>query len=404
MPNPNRRYRDARVDASVDAPISNSCTANQVLRCGNDNLSLVRCNGDGTAERTESCPLGCVNADLRCKDVVPSNGLGRYLDMASGQPDLNLGDSAEINTDNGEVTVGGVPVTVFSEAVAQSGSPTIRVFAVRSLTAKNVVVNGTNALAIGASGDISINGVFLVAPRAMSAPNDPCRGKDSPFGDKYGGGAGGGGFGSRGGDGGGGFGYDGIDFEAGGAGGAETGNVSLVPLRGGCSGGGSATSSAAGGGAVQLFSRTRLTIRGKVAANGSGGGFATGGAGGGSGGGILLEAPSVEVLFGGGVVANGGSGRGYQLGAEGGLDATPARGGGGETRSDGRIHGAGGDGGAGSAAAQPGVGPNVGALPVHYGGGGGGGVGRIRINTASGDFSNAGIVSPVASKGTIAAR
>lgn len=381
-------------DGSIEPPPDGAsrCNANQPLRC--DKGSLVRCNGDGTAELTESCPLGCVDTDLRCVQLVPSNGLARYLDMASSQPDLNLGDSATIDTNTGEVQVGGVTVQTYSDTVQLPGGATIRVFAVGSLAAKEVVVNGTNAIAIGSRGDINISGLFWVTPRGVSSPSDPCRGRESPISDKYGGGAGGGGYGSPGGGGAGGFGNSGTDFETGGAGGAEVGNVSLVPLRGGCSGGGFI--GGAGGGAAQLFSRTRIVVRGILAASGDSG--ITGG--GGSGGGILLEAPSVEVSSTGRVVANGGGGSGCQRGGAGGLDATPAPGGArctvGPTPY---IYGRGGNGGAGSVPAQSADGGFV-----HYGGHGGGGVGRIRINTASGEFANTGVVSPAASKGTVATR
>src|ERR1043166_922774 len=77
---------------------SSICNANQSLRCsGND---LVRCNNDGTAEISDTCPLGCNVSAVRCNDINPSNGLATYLDMASNESDLDLGATATINTDD----------------------------------------------------------------------------------------------------------------------------------------------------------------------------------------------------------------------------------------------------------------------------------------------------------------
>lgn len=403
--NPSHRpHPDAAVDGAVDGPSDAAplCTANQPLRC--EMSSLVRCNGDGTAELNEPCPLGCVEADLRCVDLVPSNGLIQYLSMSSSQPDLDLGASATINTDTGEVRAGGVSLTVFSNSMTQSappGIPAIRVFVVRSLTAKDVSVIGKSSLAITASNDIKINGLFTVSGYQGSSGagafnENACRGQAAPQGG--GGGVGGGGFGSLGGAGGGGFGISGGSFYyPGGAGGASTGNALLEPLRGGCDGGGSL---AYGGGAVQLVSRTQILVRGVIAANGT-----TGDSGGGAGGGILLEAPSVEVS--GSVVANGGGGGSSGggsflcgLGQDGRTDATPASGSPFCNRGMPSLaFGAGGHGGAGTIAATDGDGGLV-----NYGGHGGGGYGRIRINTASGDFLTTGIVSPTPSKGTLVTR
>ncbi len=402
-PNPNRRQppADASADGAADAPGDGPplCTANQPLRC--EAGSLVRCNGNGTAELKESCPLGCVASDLRCTELVPSNGLAKYFAVASGQPDLDLGDSATINTDTGEVKVFSVPVAVYSDTVAQPGppgTPAIRVFAVRSLRGNGVTVRGRGAFAVVASGGIVIDGVFSVSGYGASGPgafNDVgCRGQNS-LGE--GGGAGGGGFGSKGSAGAIGFAQSGgAHFTLGAAGGSPSGEPTLVPLRGGCDGG---SSNGNGGGAMQLVSRTEILIlgNGRVAANGEGGY-----SGGGAGGGILLEAPTVTIS--GNVVANGGGGgNGIICGAghAGLLDARPAPGSP-FCRTPGNsplVFGPGGSGGAGSDPPHDAEGGFY-----DYGGHGGGGYGRIRINTASGDFSATGVVSPSATKGTIVTR
>lgn len=376
----------------TDGGDGTSCAAAQPLRC--EDSTLVRCNGDGTAEVNEPCTLGCSAAELRCADPIPSNTLAQFLDQVAKPSDLDLGGSATINTDTGEVTVAGAAVNSTSDIAVQSVGKNIRVFAVRSLTAKDVVVIGTNALAILSSGDVRISGTFTASARANTPGagsfNDTgCQGKNStPIGT---GGAGGGGFGSSGGPG-------GPGGTSGGAGGMQTGNQSLVPLRGGCDGGGAG--GGGGGGAIQLFSRTRIIVAGAVAANGGGGaaggsaGFPSGG--GGSGGGILLEASAIEVS--GNVVANGGSGSACAAGQDGQLNATPAAGAPECFRMVGvdfLKYGAGGNGGVGNSEALPGASP---------GGHGGGGVGRIRINTAPGGFHSTGVFSPAPNEGPLATR
>lgn len=375
-------------------PNFRECTANEPLRC--EDGTLTTCNGDGTAEVTLTCPLGCSATEPRCIDPVPSNGLARHLESSSSRADLDLGDAATINTDTGEITVAGAPVSVDTDMLAQTGGPNIRVFVVRSLTAKDVVVIGTNALAIVSASDIAISGTLAVsatgaAPGAGAFNEDGCTGKLPPAGKV--GGAGGGGFGSVGGPGGKGLGDDGVA----GLGGAKAGTSTLIPLRGGCSGGGGAPgqSPGAGGGAIQLVSRNQITVSGVVAANGGGGA-----GGGGSGGSILLEAPSVEVS--GSVVANGGGGgvgdaNDCTQAQDGRLDAMSASG---ATckLSKGPIlflRPFGGAGAAGDAEAKGGSGGFFGI------GSGGGGLGRIRVNTAPGGLAATGIFSPNPSLGTL---
>jgi hypothetical protein len=339
-------------------------------------------------------------------DINPSNGLAAYLDMTAGEPDLDLGTTATINTNDGTVKVDGRPVMVRSALVAQTSAPTILVFIVHSLAANDVTISGSltggNAFALVSNGDIKIGGIFAASalsyqPGPGGYDNGTCRGGDGRMSDTRFGGAGGGGFGLAGGSGGAAT-TDG-GTSVGGDGGAPTGNPTLVPLRGGCSAGLSAGANpGAGGGAMQLVSRTKITISGVVAANG------TSVSGGGSGGGILLEAPAVEVL--GSVVANGGAGASgcvfSGLGENGRLDATPANGGIGCPP----IAGNGGNGGAGDIAAGNGASINVAGTgtTTALGGNGGGGVGRIRINTVSGGLRRAGVFSPNPSTGALATR
>lgn len=432
VPNPNYRRpggdagsdasSDAGADATSDAsptpspspapppPPTQPCTANEVLRCDGDNL--VRCNAAGTGELSEACAVGC--SSRKCLDVSPSNGLAAFLDQSVVQAELNLGDSANINTDNGMVTVDGKVATVESAILVQSGAPTIRVFMVRSLATKKVTVNGTNALAIVSNGDISINDLFdasahFRSPGAGAFSDGNCSGKTPPLISSVRGGAGGAGFGSPGGRGGSARNSNG--FQDGGAGGAITGNAALSPLRGGChaegvGGGGK------GGGAIQLVSRTKIVVGGKIASNGSNDGSA------GSGGGILLEAPLVEVS--GLVVANGASAGlppgsksqyGCGDGQDGQLDTRPAVGGNGCVLigsgfgpSFDFTRGANGSGAALNVEATDGSAVDLNVSRSAVGGGGGGGAGRIRINAVPGGIRGAGMFSPAPSNGTLGTR
>lgn len=179
----------------------------------------------------------------------------------------------------------------------------------------------------------------------------------------------------------------------GGTAGPVSGNVELVPLRGGCQGGNGGGLQGPGeggraGGAVQLSTAGVLTVRGRISSVGMGGigGNADletvdgpGGGGGGSGGAILLEAPSVVVS--GRLTANGGGGGAGEAGN--GVSTTGAPGnrftG---TPAAGAIApgGGGGNGGQGSAASAAGLAGSNGGPSGGGGGGGGGGIGRIRIN------------------------
>lgn len=396
----NQQHRQPTGDASVDGPMCT--TVDMPLRC--DGMNLVRCGAVGTSEVKEMCSFGCNAAELRCADLAPSNGLAKFLDAAKDQPDVNLGDAATINTDSGDIMVGSKAIAVSSETVTQPDAPMIRVLMVHSLTAKDVVVTGNNALAILSSGDIVINGVFTASANGLGGGpgafyDSNCKGQDAPSKEgEASGGAGGGGFGSRGGSGG--SGRAGRYSSEGGKGGMAGGNVSLVPLRGGCVGGantrfGTSGKGGGAGGALQLVSQTRISVTktGAVAANGAG--MQSGG----SGGGILLEAPIVDVA--GAVVANGGGAWGGALSGESGrLDDKPAMGGFGYPSA-----GYGGDGAAGTIAATDGQSISLASdSDIAYAGGGGGGVGRIRVNTAAGGQHTTGVYSPDPNPGPLGTR
>jgi hypothetical protein len=394
---------DASVDGAVDSAMLDtgapmSCTPDQPLRC--DGGALIRCNSDGTAEVSVSCILDCNSAALRCNDVNPSNSLAPFLDMTASEPDFNLGTTAVINTGDGTVMVDGNPITIRSATLDQAPAPMIRVFIVHGLVTGAVTVTGSNALAVVSHTDVRIEGTFTASASNSTAGagafNDgSCTGHDGVIAGARGG-CGGGGFGGGGSSGGTANNDDGTS--SGGDGGTVTGNVGLVPLRGGCNSGKLGGLFGAGGGAIQLVSRSKITISGAVAANGSSS------TGGGSGGGILLEAPIVEVA--GAVVANGGAGAGGctipNPGENGRLDAMSATGGNPCTTFPG---GKGGNGGARNGGPSGGASANgAGSTGPAYAGNGGGGVGRIRANTIAGGLHVTGVFSPNPSTGLITTR
>lgn len=185
-----------------------------------------------------------------------------------------------------------------------------------------------------------------------------------------------------------------------------SGAVTLVPLRGGCSGqrggGVSAGAGGRGGGGLQLSVSGTLTVSGVIGAPGEGGrgagGGAVGGGGAGSGGALLLEATTLVLSSSARVMALGGSG-GEGSGGQNGFDGqrgslttdTPAAGGGDNS-------GRGGNGGAGASGltdAAPGQRGEQNGSNEGGGGGGGAGVGRLRFNVINACQMAAGrVVSP----------
>jgi hypothetical protein len=384
------------------APSTTSCTADLLTVCGSD----------GQVMHSETCSLGCTTAGDACLKLDPSNGLASALDGAAATGPAVLFDASTtattINTDTGAVMHNGVAVTIPSVVVIQPGLPNLRAFQVKSLVVQNpVTVSGAAALAFVSDGDVTISSTITLAGRGL-APGPgavvdhatACSGRDITISNQVAPGPGGAGFGT-----------------AGAAGGAANGNVggspgtvagadTLVPLRGGCVGGfvtGSGSIAGAGGGALQVSSRTKITVTvaGVVDAGGGGGAFFLVGGAGGSGGGILLEAPVVAV--GGTLAANGGGGA---CGATAGEDGrtTPRAGSASGLAALGGVcsdpsQGNGGNGGTKDAA--PRAGASVTNASTAIGGGGGGSVGRIRVNTRTGTFTQtSALISPVASQGT----
>lgn len=411
------------IDAAPDAPTS--CPIGTLDLCTAD--THLTCDAQGAITATETCALGCNPTEPRCNKLAPSNGLTVAFDEAAQAPDLLLVGAATIDTDAGSITdEGGVRTPPTSSLTA--GLP-IGVFVIKAKDVRlnNVQVTGTKALAIVASGTMTIRGVVSVsARRDISGPgslDNACRAGSSPAvpsGNVNGfGGGGGGGFGTAGGKGGNG----GNPVILGGTAGPVAGNVELVPLRGGCPGGHPngglldtdpvAPDPGGGGGAIQLVAGTEIVVGAGafVSANGGGGKSndttlfclidtpCGSGQGAGSGGAILLESPKVTIAATGGLAANGGGGSCAPsgTGAAGGNNATPAVG-----QACNGDTGSGGNGAAAGIAAQNGS-PGLNDDPV--GGGGGGGAGRIRVNLPlSQAFTPAGTISPASTLGVLGTR
>jgi len=121
---------------------------------------------------SEICPLGCFEDQPRCRDIDPSNGLGKYLDMVPNPPDLDLED-AVFATGIGIVTAATQTVTVPNFLTGPSGDGVpIRVYVVNSLKLTNASVEvGTMGpaapgLAIVARRDIVLEGTITILSAA----------------------------------------------------------------------------------------------------------------------------------------------------------------------------------------------------------------------------------------------
>lgn len=356
-------------DGGTDAgpPVdAGPCNVGDPLCVGSD---LGECGPSGELINVvESCLLGCHPTEQRCNLIDPSNGLAGQLDMAAmdGADLAATTDSYVFDTDSGVVTANGTSVSVPSTffPAGPSRPVAVRVFRFQRLSAADTQIVGSAAAVLVASGPLLFPGgqIFLgqfgptgAVPGAMP-PGSPCDGADAAD-TSVRAGAGGGGAsqeGAQGGDGG---------SNVGAAGGARSGNDAIEPLVGGCSGGRVVTACPAmsGGGAVQLVSAERVQMIGVVSAEGrSATSFGCGGGGGGS---VLIEAPLVEL---GGTGFNARGGRGGCSAVVSGSSCPGAQGGAG-----------------GVDATTP---PTAGASSAAGGGGGGGGVGRVRINTADGNY------------------
>jgi hypothetical protein len=373
-------------DASADGcrlcnPSETACT----------NGKVATCDSNGTVVSSTSCALGCFEDQPRCREIDPSNALAMYFDMAPDPPDLNL-ENAAFNTSTGVVRdlTSNMPIVVPNFLVpATPGGAPIRVFIANAVTITSAYASSNEfagpAFALLARGDIKIIGQLRIEPSAGGMMSSLCTGGQGRIRTNCtnsSSGGGGGAFATNGAKGG-----DVPNNSApGGAGGIAAGNDKLIPLRGGCDGGGVNDDSgpvlfqrmAVGGGAAQLVSRAKITVEGNLSAVGAQGeadrDSQTNAAylgGGGAGGGILLEAPVVELTGNGQLLATGG-------------DGASACGGTGVNCS---VAGKGARVGI-AATAGTDISCLTNGLPTASGAGGGG-LGRVRINTASGTYTKA---------------
>lgn len=308
--------------------------------------------------------------------------------------------------------------TSANNVAQQGGGPNVMVVRLRGLTVSGghvVNLQGDKPIIFLVDGNVLADGGGRISADASFTTAGP-GGSIAAYC-----GTGGNGSSSTRGGGGGGFGQAGSQGGlTGGAGGAASGDLDLVPLRGGCSGGtgGSADAGGAGGGAVQISASGSITVgtgsnAAHISAAGGGGqggvgGNGEGGGGGGSGGAVLLEATSAPIIGSmAGVRAHAGSGGegagdpllGSDTGANGnnGSSTTDTAATGGTGASAG---GNGGSGGtcAGHDCATAGAGPGA-AGGGDGGGGGGGGRGVVQLVTST--FSLSCPADIVAAAGTL---
>lgn len=381
---------DGAVDGAIDAfvPDAAVCTAAST-ECVAGTDILRTCPGPGVAAVDTSCAWGCVGGGggPHCGVIAASGGTVLPGDV-DGTMDGVFTGASEIVFNGTAEEIGGDP---WGDADVNN-TTNVAIFRFNDLTIDAPIrLGGTHAIALVASGNVTINTIIDGRPLTCAAPaagpGGFVGGQISTTGSGPGALNGGEG-GANNTDGGGGGGH-GAGGGAGGspdgtkpAGGTAFGDAAITVLRGGAGGGGGGDGGGpvggGGGAALQIVAGGTITISatGGINAGGCGGENAGGsdsGAGGGAGGTILLEGLTVRIQ--GALAANGGgggNGGGGSPGEHGRLDRTPAAGG---TGGDGQ-------GGTGGAGTTPGGQP--GAIGATRAGGGGGAIGRIRINTRSG--------------------
>ena len=359
-----------------------------------------------TADATGDAPVDTMPVP---PDTGPCASFSSFFDTCahprSGM--LDLPGDALFDTDTGEMTVGGTPVTVASERITTPAGDARALLAERVVISGNLVASGSLPFAIVATDSITLVGGVIDVGAGGAGAQSSCIVGVGANGTQGAGGGGGAGFGAVGGSGGVGDG-DAVNGNQPRPGGTAGGTASLPdgPL-GGCAGaaGGNDDQNQGGrgglgGGAVFLVAGNRISIDSTSAidAAGEGGqggtrvvGFGDGGGGGGgSGGMILLEAPALTCA--GTLAANGGGGgegSGDQLagaaGQRGPRSITRALGGSNSSPT-------GSDGGRGGARDNP-AGDAVLVSANGGGGGGGGGVGFIRVVALTTELVNT-AVSP----------
>ena len=398
---------DAEVDADLDG--GGGCT-NGVQRC--HGLDVEDCE-DGEWTFNKTCFWGCAyNEEDRvyCASPLWAENVNMANDVGTGAWVADQGLTV-INTDDWTITTPSGPLAVDFKVrehlrSVDIGPVTIIGFAeIQIPDGARVEVEGTQALALVASGSIVIAGELMAQGRSDGTPGPG--GYPGGLEGGAGGGSGGGAPGAKSStallkSGAGGGGHTGLGGDggtvvpiagspvAGGPGGTivtvDTVDGSLVGGHGGGSTAGDVLEQnkapgGGGGGALMLAAQVALEVLATGVVNVGGGGSSRGaGAGGGSGGMVLIQ--THICLIEGVVAANGGGGGDVESGESGEAGSSgdlPTPGGG--------AHG--GDGGAGSDLA--GVG---GTANDFNGGGGGGSAGFIRIDTVMPPDIDLGTISP----------
>ncbi len=408
--------------------------------CRMGGARMATCGANGTYNPSEMCMYGCSNGACEAPLLVPSN-LDANTCSISTTTDLEVAASGTrtINTDGSECT----------SVKTQMGAPSICVMVRRNVTfgaGSIVTVTGSRALALVATGSMTLNGVIdgsangpVGGPGSMTmgpgvggtATAMTIDGENTPAS------AGGGGGGHRQVGASGGSSTCAVACTTPGAGGGVLSSEEVKPLRSGARGGWNSAidgtprrgAPGGGGGALQFVSCNAMAIgAGAVIDVGGGGGqggrpgtansIPGGGAGGGSGGAILIEAQTTTITSGARFFANGGGGGGGAS-MNTGMAAPGEAGADGEDAPRARLCAVGGEPGLGPVSTSK-AGGNGGcvissggpseATPGEPGvadlfsaaGGGGGGIGRIRINNTTGAVSGGiGLSSPVPIEGVV---
>jgi hypothetical protein len=424
---------DMQCGFGCSAGACNACNPSTTECQGN---KLVVCSAAGTTSSSNTCTYGCdaTATPNACKSptLVPSNLYDASVVLMPANPcetvtvqDLSVpvAGSLTINTD--------VDGSVCTRVKSQLGSlPEICVMVRRNISfgaASTVTVTGSRALALVATGTISLAGTIDVSadgpvggPGSLAASaSQNAAANGMPNGESTPGnaGGGGGGFGMAGGTGG------SAPGTSAGSGGVVQGMVSIVPLRSGSSGGTNSALSGTprqglpggGGGALQIVGCTSMTVTASALFDANGGGGQGGrpgssstpgaGAGGGSGGAVLIEAQTMTLASGARFYANGGGGGGGATlsgaGGDGqdGQAQNSAATGGTASIAMGATSKDGGTGGATMSSGTPIAAGPGGSVPggmmgmMSAAGGGGGGVGRIRLNNTAGSLGSATLIA-----------
>ncbi len=359
----------------------------------------------GGSDAGFSLPPDSADAPAECESWHPQHFDACAIPAPS--TGLDLDGAWTLSTDTGVLT-GSSTITPAGGALTQSGGPNAYIISIQSLkieTTGSLRVIGTAPLVVASWGDVDVLGSIDAGSTsagsagAGASPSSLCGANATGVATQGGigvstGGSGGGGGGAFHGNGG----HGGIgDSPPGPTGG--TGGVAVSPptiVRGGCSGAPSGEAGSdpsasdptavatggIGGGALQLSSRTSISITGHVLSGGGGGGgapdnSACGGGGGGAGG--LLGFDAASISFANAIIAANGGGGGGSSPFGTGLVGTPGQ--------DGQPSGTQAIGGAVSSCSEAGMLGGAGSTtsgasstnPVEAcgGAGGGGGVGFV---------------------------